>query len=134
MLPDSAITETGEGGWLLVYAAHGACGETCRERLYTIRQLRLMLGRERDRLERVFLHGATPPDTLFIESEHEGLLTLEDRALAEFLREKKPGELPAGGFYLIDPQRNLVMYFEPSLDPGDIVDDIKRLLRLSRMG
>jgi hypothetical protein len=27
-----------------------------------------------------------------------------------------------------------VMYFRPDLDPADMVDDIKHLLRLSRIG
>ena len=46
----------------------------------------------------------------------------------------KPTELPAGGYYLIDPLGNLVMYFRPDMNPSDMVDDIKRLLRLSRIG
>jgi hypothetical protein len=43
-------------------------------------------------------------------------------------------DLPAGGYYLVDPLGNLVMYFRPDLDPSDMVDDIKHLLRLSRIG
>jgi hypothetical protein len=35
---------------------------------------------------------------------------------------------------LIDPLGNLVMYFQPDLDPSQMVDDIKRLLKLSRIG
>mgnify|MGYP003626061973 FL=1 len=34
----------------------------------------------------------------------------------------------------MDPLGNLVMYFEPGLDPGKMVEDIKRLLKLSSIG
>jgi len=136
-----AGTETGvelpaeaDGKWLLIFNESGACGDECRSGLYTMRQSRLMLGREMDRLERIFLHGDTPPDTLFLAEEHRGLLALEDRGLSARLANKKPAELDGGGYYLVDPLGNLVLYFPPEIDPGDMVDDIKRLLRLSRIG
>jgi hypothetical protein len=50
------------------------------------------------------------------------------------LDNKRPAALPAGGYYLIDPLGNLVMYFRPDIDPADMVDDVKHLLRLSRIG
>ena len=87
-----------------------------------------------DRLVRVFLHGETPPDTLLIASEHEGLVTLEDEALGGILAAKRPSDLEPGGYYLIDPLSNLVMYFRPDINPSDMVDDIKHLLRLSQIG
>ena len=71
---------------------------------------------------------------MFLADEHPGLITLQDSALSELLQNKKPGELAAGGYYLIDPHGNLVMYFQPDLDPRDVNDDIKRLLKLSRIG
>ena len=93
-----------------------------------------MLGKEMDRLQRVFLHGDTVPDTVFVAEEHEGLITTEDSNLAGLLDNKRPADLPAGGYFLIDPLGNLVMYFQPDIDPADMVDDIKHLLRLSRIG
>ena len=120
--------------WRLVYANDGECGDSCREALYAMRQSRLMLGKEMDRVERVFLHGEQAPDTLLDAEEHRGLVSLQDTALRAVLDDKKPASLPAGGFYLIDPHGNLVMYFTPDIKPRDMVDDIKRLLKLSRIG
>ena len=133
-LPDSQIGQLGDGFWLLIYANHGACAADCERALYTIRQLQKMLGREMDRVRRVFLHGDTPPDTVFLSSEHAGLITLADSGLFALLNNKKPATLPAGGYFLVDPLGNLVMYFEPGLDPSEIVEDIKRLLKLSSIG
>ena len=133
-LPRSPVVELFDGYWLLVYINSGVCAADCRETLYAQRQSRLMLGKEMDRLRRVFLHGDTPPDTVFLAAEHEGLVAIEDASLYRLLENKKPSDLAGGGFYLIDPLGNLVMYFGPGIDPYDMVDDIKHLLRLSRIG
>jgi hypothetical protein len=124
----------GNSSWLLLYPNPDLCDDGCRNALYTLRQSRLMLGKEMDRLQRVFLHGDTAPDTVFVAEEHQGLITIEDGSLAGLLNNKRPADLPAGGYFLIDPLGNLVMYFRPDIDPADMVDDIKHLLRLSRIG
>ncbi len=133
-LSDSTVLELHDNHWLLLYANSGACDEPCQLSLYTQRQSRLMLGKEMDRLVRVFLHGDTAPDTVFLATEHPGMVAIEDAGLQSLLQNKRPADLPDGGFYLIDPLGNLVMYFRPDLDPSDMVSDIKRLLRLSRIG
>lgn len=134
VLPGSAIRDFDGGHWLLVYSNTGACGETCETALYTLRQSRLMLGEDMDRLVRVFLHGDTTPDTVFIAEEHKGLITLRDADLSDLLMNKKPEDIPAGGYYLIDPLGNLVMYFRPDIEPTDMVEDLEHLLELSRIG
>lgn len=133
-LPESPIVALHKGTWLLVYSSRGACDERCLDRLYVQRQSRLMLGREMDRLQRVFLHGDNLPDTVFPESEHPDLVSFRDEDLQTLLDARTPPELPAGGYYLVDPHGNLVMYFEPGIDPYEMVDDVKHLLRLSRIG
>ena len=133
-LPVSPVHRQYDGAWLLLYANIVACDERCHEALYTLRQSRLMLGKEMDRVRRVFLHGDSPPDTVFLAHEHQGLITIQDSRLDSLLQNKKPADLPAGGYFLIDPLGNLVMYFRPDIDPSDMVDDIKRLLKLSRIG
>lgn len=133
-VPDSTLLPAEEPRWLLVYRNPGECGEGCLRSLYTIRQLRLMLGREMNRLDRVFLHGSEAPDTLSTRQEYEGLIAVHDPGVGALLATKTPAGKDPGGYYLVDPHGNLVMYFDPGLDPGDIVDDIKKLLRLSRIG
>ena len=131
-VPESRIHD--DRSWRLVYANESDCGDRCRQALYTMRQSRLMLGKEMDRVERIFLHGEQRPDTLLGAEEHRGLVSLHDAALSAVLDDRKPESLPAGGFYLVDPHGNLVLYFSPDIKPRDMVDDIKRLLKLSRIG
>ncbi len=133
-LPESGFSEAAPGKWRLVYTNEAACDDACREALYTVRQSRKMLGREMERVERIFLHGDSAPDTLFINQEHAGLITFQDGGLSQLLENKRPDALPAGGFYLVDPLGNLVLYFEPGMNPKDMVSDIKRLLRISQIG
>ena len=133
-MPGSALNAETDGRWALLYGNAGVCDEDCEFSLYTLRQTRRMLGREMDRLVRVFLHGDSPPDTVLLAEEHAGLVTLQDDALAELLESKRPANLDAGGYYLVDPLGNLVMYFPPDIDPADMVEDIDHLLELSRIG
>jgi cytochrome oxidase Cu insertion factor (SCO1/SenC/PrrC family) len=133
-LPASSFHSHNDGYWVLLYANTGACDEACEYSLYTLRQSRLMLGKEMDRLVRVFLRGDTAPDTVMLAEEHEGLITLQDSSLNELLYNKKPDNLEAGGYYLVDPLGNLVMYFQPEIEPSAMVEDIKHLLELSRIG
>ena len=133
-LPESGLHEHNDGYWVLLYANAGACDEACENSLFMLRQSRLMLGKEMDRLVRVFLHGDTPPDTVLLADEHQGLVALQDSTLRELLDNNKPSALDAGGYFLVDPLGNLVMYFPPDIDPQAMVEDIKHLLEFSRIG
>jgi hypothetical protein len=132
LLPESAAKT--DGLWALIYADPGECTERCEDALYTTRQSRKMLGKEMDRLLRVFLHGESSPDTVFLADEHAGLMAFRDDRLLALLNNKKPAEPAAGGYFLMDPLGNLVMYFAPGIAPSDMVGDIKHLLKLSRIG
>jgi len=134
VVTNPAFSDAVRDHWALLYANEGECDNDCRDALYTLRQARLMLGQDMDRMARVFLHGETPPDRVFLEEQHQGLITIRDRALRRELEAMRPREAAAGGYYLVDPLGNLVMYFPPDIAPGDMVDDIEHLLELSRIG
>lgn len=133
-LPDSEAAAVSEEHWLLVYVQDGPCREPCREMLFRLRQSRLMLGPDMDRVRRVFLHGDEAPDRVFLEAEHAGLAAFRDPGLARLLSAKRPERLAPGGLFLVDPLGNLVMYFSPDVAPGDMVEDIEHLLEVSRIG
>lgn len=134
VLPDSRLVATAPDLWVLLYSHEGECGDPCRDALYRMRQSRKMLGKEMGRVARVFLHGDSPPDKVFVQQQHAGLITLSERGLQQLLERKRPANQLAGGLYLVDPLGNLVMYFPPDLDPKQMVGDIKHLLKLSRIG
>jgi hypothetical protein len=120
--------------WLLAYTDGEECLDSCRIALYKLRQVRLMLGNDMNRVERLFLHGESVPDKVFLQQQHAGLISIKDQGLSALLDGKKPPEAAAGGHYLVDPLGNLVMYFPPEIVPREMLGDIKHLLELSRIG
>lgn len=130
----SALGTLAAGRWVMLYKSDAECGDACRTALHRLRQTRQMLGREMDRVVRVFLRGESLPDKVLLEGENPGLQTINDKGLGDLLEEKRPNNLLPGGIYLFDPLANLVMYFPPDLEPRDLVDDVQHLLRLSRIG
>lgn len=132
--PASVPALPGNDTWRLIYANEGECDDVCQAALLRLRQVRLMLGNEMNRVTRVFLHGPMVPDRVFLDKHHAGLETATDSALSALLVARRPDDQAPGGLYLVDPLHNLVMYFAPDLAPADLVDDIKHLLDLSRIG
>jgi cytochrome oxidase Cu insertion factor (SCO1/SenC/PrrC family) len=128
------------GKWTLVYVGNGACDTRCREALTLMRQTRLALNDDAARVQRLFL--ATQPccDQAYLDAEHAGLTvaSADDAAgqavLAVFPRyADKPVEL-AGRIYIIDPLGNLMMSYSPQAEHKDLLEDLKKLLKLSHIG
>ncbi len=134
VIPGSPALDTGERQWLLIYSNDATCDEACREALYTQRQSHKMLGREMDRLGRVFLHGEQAPDTLFLAEQHADIHTGIDAELTALLASRLPQSASAGGYFLVDPNGYLVLYFPPEINPKQMVADIKRLFKISQIG
>ncbi len=131
-----------ERTWTLLYLAPGPCDQTCRARITELRQLRLALGRESNRVTGVLLYTGPAPDRNWLETEHTGLIaaSLEDlddrdRMLTPFPGGDNPAALMAAGrVYLVDPNGNLMMAYPAGTPLKDIHEDLKRLMRLSRIG
>lgn len=123
-----------EGNWLLIYAESGPCGDACRDELVRLRQIRLMLGNDMQRVVRLFLHGENAPDTVWLEEQHPGLITIQNDELMGVLTQSRPSATGPGGLFLVDPLGNLVMHFANTLNPALVLEDIEHLLELSRIG
>lgn len=123
------------GRWTLVYIGDGACASECRQTLWLMRQTRLLLAEDRDRVQRVFITEDNCCDRPFLESEHAGLLTLraEDDAARQWLG-AFPRESGVPFIYVIDPLGNLMMRFDAREDPKGLLRDLEKLLKLSHIG
>lgn len=126
--------DSSDGYWVLIYVGRSACAADCEEALHRLRQTRLMLGNDMNRVVRVFLRGDATADTVRTDAQHPGLITISDARLGDLLDARRPAGVAAGGLYFVDPLGNLVMYFPADLDPARMVEDIEHLLELSRIG
>lgn len=121
------------GRWVILAVDAGQCDTACRAKLFKVRQLRLMQGKEMDRIERVWLvTDGHPPDPELVRL-HDGARLVDARGLD--LRALLPKQDHPGDFiYLIDPLGNLMMRYPRDADPGGMKKDFERLLKVSRVG
>ena len=130
-----ASPELFKGKWTLVHLNDGACDETCRKALWTIRQTRLLLAEDMDRVQRAFVVTGNCCDRNFISTEHPGLLTVlpSGPGAAEWLAQfpQTPG---TPYVYIIDPLGNLMMRFDARENPKGLLSDLEKLLKLSHIG
>ena len=127
--------ETLKGQWLLMVVAGGACDSACERHLWLQRQLRETLGREKGRLDKVWLisDAAEPrPATLqAISTNTEAtVLRVPANALAAWLQPAK-GHAIEEHLYVVDPLGNWMMRVPPDADPAKLKRDIEKLLRAS---
>ena len=118
--------------WTLLYVDAGGCGETCRRKLYETRQVRIALDRDMTRVQRVFIALGDCCDTEFLSREHPDLITVRAEQ-ADALVTALP-EAGTGRVYVVDPHGNLMMYYASDSAPKGMLEDIKRLLKLSHIG
>ena len=121
------------GKWVLLQIDSGACGDSCRKKLVYMRQARLALGKDAERIERVWLldDAAVPAPALL--REHEGLNAV--RASGGSLLEELPSlGNPAGYIFVVDPLGSLMLRFPGDPDGRKMLKDLARLLRASRIG
>lgn len=152
VLPDAKLmTATGTAGnwdtpapkWRLVYVAANGCDDACRAALVVARQVRLAQGKERDRVARTLLllapssavSAQTPAAS---DKQPEADLTVLQAATGDAAKWRAAFQAPAGGaatgLFLVDPLRNVMMFYPADADPSGMRKDLKRLLQVSQIG
>jgi hypothetical protein len=124
------------GQWLLVVVMPSVCDAACEKRLLTQRQLREMLGRERERLDKVVLvvdDGPLKPELqqALQTAPMATVLRVPREALSQWLA-------PAAGkaldehLYVVDPMRMWMMRMPTEAEPQRVMRDLSKLMRASR--
>lgn len=126
------------GKWSMVFIGDGACDARCREALTLMRQTRLALGDKMERVQRVFLITGNCCDQAYLDAEQAGLLLGRiDNSAGKTLLETFPDAAQAGSLgriYLVDPLGNLMMKYEADAPQKGLLEDLKKLLKLSHIG
>ena len=123
------------GKWILLQADAGACDQRCTDKLYYQRQLRLTQGKERDRIERVWLVTDDAPLSTALMKEYDGtrILRVDPKKLAAWLP-VDAGTAVEDHLFVIDPLGNLMMRFPKNPDYNKVKKDITKLLKASGIG
>ena len=124
-----------KGQWLLVAVGAGACDALCEQQLYVQRQLREVLGKDKDRLDRVWLISDDAPVRQELRVALQGATVLRvPPALLQTLLQPAQGHQLTEHLYVIDPMGNWMMRFPARLDLSNASKakrDLERLLRAS---
>jgi hypothetical protein len=130
------------GQWLLVVVAGGACDGVCERHLWLQRQLHETLGRDKDRVDKLWLvDDAAPPraETLAAIGAASGaaaalapatVLRVDRSALAAWLA-PAAGHALEDHLYIVDPHGDWMMRVPAEADPAKLKRDVEKLLRAS---
>jgi hypothetical protein len=122
-----------KGQWLLVVVSNAACDAACEKRLWLQRQLRETLGRDADRVDKLWLitdAGTPRPATLagVTTNTDATVLRVPRAALAAWL-EPAAGRALEDHLYIVDPLGNWMMRAPPGAEPAKLKSDVVKLLR-----
>src|SRR5580765_2555772 len=128
-------SETLKGQWLMVVVSGAACDAICEKQLWVQRQLRETLGRDKDRVDKLWLiddAGTPKPQTLAGVTTHTDatVLRVPRAALMAWLR-PAPGQALEDHIYLVDPLGHWMMRAPANPEPAKLKADMVKLLRAS---
>lgn len=120
------------GQWLLLSVADSSCAQVCQDHLYLQRQLRESLGKDKDRMDWVWLRTgeAAVPEALRAGVASATVLQVDAAAVAQWLQPAQ-GQRLEDHLYVIDPQGNWMMRFPANVEPKRARRDLERLMRAS---
>ena len=132
---DKVALNSLKGQWLLVSVADAACDEACQKHLYFQRQLRESLGKEKDRIDWVWLAtGDAPVDEKLMPALSQAtVLRVSSQSISEWLQ-PAAGQQLSEHLYVVDPMGNWMMRFPPGIElaaAAKAKKDLDRLLKAS---
>lgn len=116
--------------WSLIYARMPACEAACREALARLSQVYQALGT--DRVQLIFLAPADelrslPP----VDFRFAALDAADGAELVELIGRERLSE---GRYLVVDPLGNFILSYPADADQGRLLEDLERLLDVSRIG
>lgn len=129
----SAVLQNETPKWRLVYVMPSQCDAVCENALFSINQVWLALGKESDRAEALVL--------LKEDSDNTAVAALSDYPNVSTLASSNSLPLETNSVYIVDTQNNAMLFYqikndrkEAVMESRDMLADIRKLLKLSRIG
>jgi cytochrome oxidase Cu insertion factor (SCO1/SenC/PrrC family) len=124
------------GLWTMLEIAPATCVEDCMKNVYKMRQIRLALGKDAHRVQRVVIaNDDTQLDKVMADNPgtHLYLTAAGSASLLQQFPDYAVGGISsiAQRIYIIDPLGNLMMRYPTNADPSDILKDLRQLLKVT---
>ena len=132
-LEDDSLTQGGTR-WTWVFFVEDRGYEDCSKKLYKVRQLRLALGKEIDKIDRLLVTKSKIDWSLFSEA-YAGQKILESGMQDYEVLMKAFGshkQFNPKSIYLMDPYGFLMMQYSADAEPKGMIRDLERLIRNAR--
>lgn len=141
--PDGELLKSKQllGKWMMLYVEPNHCDKACQTVLLKMRQVRLALGEDMPRIDRVV--ATFPGDNDYVLAEqiakyYRGtrLINIDKKEFVQYL--KTPAAIAnfnkEGALFIVDPLGNIMMSYPVDEQPDGIYSDLKRLLKVSNIG
>jgi len=124
--------------WRYVLPGNATCDKTCLDNLYLTRQVHIRLNEKADRVERIYLlldEALSPELAAHIKEQHPLLrvMTVKRSELNQALEGSNFSDDPvaAGRYFLMDQEGFLMLAYTPKDTGGEILKDVKKMLKTS---
>ena len=120
--------------WILAFVQKTICDDLCKERYYQLRQIRLALGEDRDKVERLVISNElTNIDELKILYPGQKYIDGDDEIYQSLIKQFKNYITDQDDpIFLIDPYGFLMMQYPKGTEPKGIIKDIEKLIKNSK--
>ena len=128
-------TNSLNGKWTLIQFSHQDCLKSCLETTYLLRQINTALGKDMNRVRRLFISDSKIPAELLtkLEKLYPKLLVVNGSANALYNILKNI--LKTNTVVLLtDPIGNVILTYKEGFEGKKLLKDLKKLLKLSRIG
>lgn len=124
------------GKWLIVTRDSGRCESACEKKLYAMRQARLILGREQDRVLRVVLVDDDTRPSEALQEKYAGTIWISAKSSPWLpaLPALKDDASGRESLYAVDTMGNIFMRYNADPDIKRLATDLQRVLKASQIG
>ena len=127
----SKTIESINGKWTLLFFVENECNQLCEDKLYQIRQIRLALGKDRDKVDRLLVSKNKQQWSQYTNSFNgQKYIDPTSRDYNRLIKKFNDyAGLDLKATYLIDPYGFLMMKYPQDDNPMGTIKDIERLIK-----
>jgi cytochrome oxidase Cu insertion factor (SCO1/SenC/PrrC family) len=127
----SKTIESINGKWTLLFFVENECNQLCEDKLYQLRQIRLALGKDRDKVDRLLVSKNKQQWSQYTNSFNgQKYIDPTSRDYNRLIKKFNDyAGLDLKATYLIDPYGFLMMKYPQDDNPMGTIKDIERLIK-----